>query len=242
VNTVEVVFSPALYPYKQTQENFIAVVIDVLRATTSMTAALAHGVAKIIPVSDLDEAKTYKSRGYLVAAERDGKYLDFADYGNSPFDYLNNDVVGKTIAYSTTNGSQAINLAGDAQQTIIAALINVTAVTNWLIQQNLPVVVLCAGWKGMFNLEDTACAGLICKGLIESGNFSTTDDATKASILLANEAMKDLPGFIEQASHRDRLRLLGADESLDYCLSVNQVNIVAGMKDGVLIKLGDVSV
>ena len=242
MNTVEVVFSPALYPYKQTQENFIAVVIDVLRATTSMTAALAHGVAKIIPVSDLDEAKTYKSRGYLVAAERDGKYLDFADYGNSPFDYLNNDVVGKTIAYSTTNGSQAINLAGDAQQTIIAALINVTAVTNWLIQQNLPVVVLCAGWKGMFNLEDTACAGLICKGLIESGNFSTTDDATKASILLANEAMKDLPGFIEQASHRDRLRLLGADESLDYCLSVNQVNIVAGMKDGVLIKLGDVSV
>ena len=237
MNTVEVVFSPALYPYKQTQDTFIAVVIDVLRATTSMTAALAHGVAQIIPVADLQEARALHSQGFLVAAERDGKYLDFADYGNSPFDFMNEGVVGKTIVYSTTNGSQAITLTKDASRTIIAALINIKATTDWLIQQDLPVVILCAGWKGMFNLEDTVCAGLICKGLLESAKFLTTDDATKASIVLADEAIKDLAGFIDQASHRERLRLLGADESLGYCLSVDLVNIVAGLKDGVLIRL-----
>lgn len=241
MKTIEVVFSPALYTFKQTNENFIAVIIDVLRATTSMVAAFQYGVKQIIPVSDLVIARDYKSKGYLVAAERDGKCLDFADYGNSPFDYMNEGVLGKTIVYSTTNGTRAINLTNDSQQSVIAAFTNFSAVIHWLIEQDRNVVILCAGWKNMFNLEDSVCAGMITDKLIQSGRFHTSDDAAKASMAMSNVALKNLPAFIEQASHRARLKLLGVDDSLEYCLTVDKAKVVPGIRGGVLVDLLKIS-
>ncbi len=237
MNSIEVIFTPALYPFKQTKESFIAVVIDVLRATTSMVTAFANGVESIIPVSDLEEAKRFKSSGYLVAAERDGKYLEFADYGNSPFDYMNEIVKGKTIVYSTTNGSHSITLTNDAYQTIIASFINATAIVNWIIFQNKPVVILCAGWKNMFNLEDSACAGLLCSKLLSSGKFFTADDSVFAAIDLYSAAQSDLRGYLDKASHRNRLRILGVDDSLEYCLTPDSVDVVPGIVNGRLVKL-----
>ena len=235
--SIEVILSPALYPFKQTTRGFITVIIDVLRATTSMVTAFANGVEKIIPVSELDEAKKYKTLGYLVAAERDGKYLDFADFGNSPFDYMNENVQGKTIVYSTTNGSHAIGLASDADETVIAAFNNISAVAKWIIQQEKSVVILCAGWKNTVNLEDTVCAGLLSRKLIVAGIFFTTDDSTNAAIDLYSNAENDLRGYLEKAAHRERLRLLGADDSLDYCLTADSEVVVPGMKGAFLVDL-----
>ena len=112
--TIEVCFSPQLYEFKLTKDDFITVIVDILRATTSICAAFDHGVRKIIPVAGIREAQEYKKKGYLVACERDGQVLDFADIGNSPSDFLVDDYKGKTIAYSTTNGTKAIKLARDA--------------------------------------------------------------------------------------------------------------------------------
>ena len=94
--------------------NSIVVIIDILRASSAICTAFANGAASIIPVADVGEAREYKSKGYLVAAERDGFVLDFADFGNSPFNFTREKVEGKTIVYSTTNGTGIINQASSA--------------------------------------------------------------------------------------------------------------------------------
>ena len=104
---IEVCFSPAVFQYYK-DSNAIAVVIDTLRASSAICNAFQNGVEKLIPVKTIDEARKYKKKGFIVAAERDGYVLDFADFGNSPFNFTEERVKGKTIVYSTTNGTQAI--------------------------------------------------------------------------------------------------------------------------------------
>ena len=96
-------------------QDSIVVIIDILRATSAICTAFDNGASSIIPVADIPEARNYKDRGYLVAAERDGFVLDFADFGNSPFNFTREKVAGKTIVYSTTNGTGIIKLASSAR-------------------------------------------------------------------------------------------------------------------------------
>ena len=148
--SVEVSFSPELYPHKLTSENFITVVTDIFRATTSITAAIDYGIKSIIPVEGVDKAKVMKEKGHWVACERNGEVLDFADIGNSPSDFLKEGLKNQTIVFSTTNGTQAINMAKDAEDVVVGAFVNLQYLTDWLIQQNKHVVVLCAAWKKLF--------------------------------------------------------------------------------------------
>lgn len=145
--SVEACFSPKLYEHRLTKDNFIVVIVDILRATTSICAAFDHGVDKIIPVAGIEKAREYKEKGYIVACERDGKILDFADVGNSSSDFLKDSFKGKTIAYSTTNGTKAINLASDAKEIIIGSFTNLTAISDWLTEKKKNVVILCAAWN-----------------------------------------------------------------------------------------------
>ena len=115
---LETSFSPALFMPDESLDS-IVVIIDVLRASSAICTAFANGATAIIPVAEVAEAKDYKSRGYLVAAERDGYVLDFADFGNSPFNFTKEKVSGKTIVYSTTNCTAIINLASSAYATVI---------------------------------------------------------------------------------------------------------------------------
>ena len=131
----------------------------------------------IIPVAEIHEAKEFKKKGYLVAAERDGYVLDFADFGNSPFNFTREKVEGKTIVYSTTNGTRIIDLASSSFMTVIGTFINITAITDWILMQDRDVILFCAGWKDKFNLEDTLCAGAIAKNLLESSSFETICDS-----------------------------------------------------------------
>src|SRR5512137_1580262 len=131
---LEACFSPALYNCYKNKDS-IVVVIDVLRATSSICAAFANGVTAIIPVGEETEAIDYKNQGYLVAAERDGFVLDFADFGNSPFNFTRDKVEGKTIVYSTTNGTRIIELASASYMTVIGSFLNFSSLTNWLIGQ-----------------------------------------------------------------------------------------------------------
>ena len=107
---LETCFSPALYE-AELHSDSIVVIIDILRASSAICTAFANGAESIIPVAGVDEAKEYKNRGFLVAAERDGYVLDFADFGNSPFNFTREKVQGKTIVYSTTNGTGIIKMA-----------------------------------------------------------------------------------------------------------------------------------
>lgn len=231
---LETCFSPALFEAENHRDS-IVVIIDVLRASSAICTAFHNGVDKIIPVAGVDEARSLKGQGYLVAAERDGFVLDFADFGNSPFNFTSERVKGKTIVYSTTNGTGLIKLAENSFMTVIGSFINLSAVVSYLSLYERDVILLCAGWKNRFNLEDTICAGAIASKLLDSDRYNTICDSTKASVDLWSVAATDLHGYIEKAAQRTRLRDKNLDDCIGYCLTHDITGQVPFMEDGVLV-------
>jgi 2-phosphosulfolactate phosphatase len=234
-NKIEVCYSPALYPYYK-NNNAIVVVADILRATTAICAAFENGVKSLIPVAGLEEAKALKKQGYLVAAERDGLVLDFADFGNSPFNFDPATVGGKTIVYSTTNGTQAIRMASGARHVAVGAFTNLSALAEWLTVEDADVLVLCAGWKNKFNLEDSVYAGALAGILSGSGRFYSDCDSTVAAMELWELARPDLVGFMEKASHRHRLKKLGLDDVMEYCHTPDSTKVIPLLKGDLLVE------
>lgn len=225
-HTVEVCFSPKLYPELLTKENFIVVLVDILRATTSICTAFENGVKTIIPVASLNEARILKGQGYLVASEQDGKKLDFADFGNSAFSFTRDKIEGKTLVYCTTNGTRALEMAKDAKIIAIGAFINISALKNWIIKEDRNVVILCSGWKNKFCLEDTIFAGALTEMLLTNPAFITCCDSAKAAIDIWSLARYDLTGYIEKAAHRHRLKKLGLDEVIPYSFTSDLTSVV----------------
>ena len=231
---LETCFSPALFSPGE-NNNSIVVIIDVLRASSAICTAFENGAEALIPVAEVHEAKEYKEKGYLVAAERDGYVLDFADFGNSPFNFTHEKVEGKTIVYSTTNGTRIITLSSSAYETVIGSFLNITSLTDWLLLQDHDVILFCAGWKDKFNLEDTVCAGAIAERLMKSSRYSTICDSTLAALDLWSLAKNDLPAFIDKAAQRTRLRDKGLDDCIEFCLSSDFTKKIPVIKNGVLI-------
>ncbi len=231
---IEICFSPKLYEYRLIQNNFIGVVADIFRATTSICAAMDYGVESVIPVAGLEEAKKKKEEGYLVACERDGKVLDFADIGNSPSDFFVEKLKGQPIVFSTTNGTKAINLvAEEANEVLVGAFMNVNAIADHLIAKNENVVILCASWKNLFNLEDTLFGGALAEKLLEAG-FKTECDSAKAAVDLWKVAKSDLPEYLRKSSHRNRLNHLLTEKDYLLSVSVNTSRTIPIFKDGEL--------
>ena len=231
---LETCFSPALFePEKHV--NSIVVIIDILRASSAICTAFANGATSIIPVADIATAKEYKSKGYLVAAERDGFVLDFADFGNSPFNFTKEKVSGKIIVYSTTNGTGIIKLALSSYKTVIGSFLNIGSLTHWLLSQDNDILLLCAGWKNKFNIEDTICAGAMADILMRTHNYSTICDSTLAAIDLWSLASHDLPGYIEKAAQRTRLRDKNLDDCIEFCLTSDFTDKIPVMKEGALV-------
>lgn len=230
--SIEVCFSPKLFGNIQTTSNFVTVVVDILRATTSICAALACGAKSVIPVSSLNEAEAFKQKGFVVAAERDGLRLDFADFGNSAFDFMKNDVSGLDIVFSTTNGTVAMEMAKSSEAIVLGAFINLSALADFLIKTDKNIVILCSGWKNMFCLEDSIFAGALIEKLTESQKFDIQCDSALASLDLWKTAKPDLFGYIQKAAHRKRLKMLGVDDVLEYCFTLDTVDTVPVLKDG----------
>jgi len=231
---LETCFSPALYEVDQ-HKGSIVVIIDILRATSAICTAFENGVVSIIPVAGVAEAKEYKSRGFPVAAERDGFILDFADFGNSPFNFVREKVEGKTIVYSTTNGTGIINMASSAYKIVVGSFLNISALATWLISQEKDIVLFCAGWKNRFNLEDTICAGAIAEKLLVTSLYTTICDSTLAALDLWSLAKQDIKSYIEKVAQRSRLRDKGLDDCIDFCLTMDFTGKIPVIKDGVLV-------
>ncbi len=225
--TLETCFSPALFPYRITHENYVVVVVDVLRATTSINAAFDNGVSSIIPVADVETAREFKAKGYLVASEREGKTLDFADFGNSAFNFMVPEVRGKTIVYSTTNGTQAIDMAvSNGADAVIGSFNNLKPLVNWLESQQKNVLILCSGFKNKFCIEDAFFAGALADELLQTDSFSSNCDSVTVSLDMWNSGKQDMLGYIEKAAHRDRLRQRQQDDVLEYSFTLNNVTAV----------------
>lgn len=233
---LETCFSPALYePDKHLGS--VVVVIDILRATSSICTAFENGAESVIPVATVSEAREYKEKGFLVAAERDGFVLDFADFGNSPFNFTKEKISGKSIVYSTTNGTGIIKLASGADKIVVGSFLNISALVNWLSNQNNDVILFCAGWKNRFNLEDTICAGAFADRLLSKHLYSTKCDSTHAAIDLWTLAKPDVRGYIEKTAQRTRLKEKNLDDCIDFCLTEDFTEKIPVIKDGILRNL-----
>src|SRR4051812_46315181 len=149
-----VCLTPALLPLFNVAD-YIVVVIDIFRATSSICYGIENGAEAIIPVSEVEECAAYREKGFdhLLAAERNGEVVNGFDFGNSPFSYTKEKVSGKTIVLTTTNGTHAMHLSRKAKQIAIGSFLNLTSLCDWLKTQNDSVLLVCAGWKNNFNLE-----------------------------------------------------------------------------------------
>lgn len=235
-NLIEVCFTPATFDQFQ-NDKAIVVIVDILRATSAIVTAFMNGVQRIIPVASLEEAKAYKEKGYMVAAERDGLVRDFADFGNSPYNFTPEKVKGKEIVYSTTNGTNCITLAKDSYEVLIGAYLNHQALVDHIKEQNRDLIIFCAGWKNKFNLEDSLFAGSLAETLLKTGNFETVCDSAIASIDLWNVARVDLLKYIDKAAQRHRLARNGLDDVIEYCHTFNLTDIIPGYKSGYLTEI-----
>ncbi len=234
--SLEICFTPAAFEAHADSEA-VVVVVDVLRATSSICTAFANGVREIIPVATVEEAREMKARGYLLAAERDGYILDFADFGNSPFNFSPERVRGRSVAYSTTNGTGIMKQAAVCHDVVIGSWLNLSALCKWIEGQDRKVVIVCAGWKKRFSLEDAVCAGAIAERLLESGRFSTICDSVHAATDLWNVARNDLLGYIEKAAQRSRLRDKGLDDCIPYCHTFDVTDVIPVLRGDRLVAL-----
>jgi 2-phosphosulfolactate phosphatase len=233
---IEVCYTPQAYPLFH-KENAIVVVIDVFRATSAIVTAFYNGVNKMIPVATVEEAREYQKNGFMAAAERDGEIIEGFDLGNSPFGYMNNKIKGKIIAISTTNGTQAIEVSRKASKIIIGSFLNLDAVCDYLIAEQKDVILVCAGWKNKFNLEDTLFAGAVVDRLTSDASIKYDCDSAIGSKHLYNLAKDDLFSFLSTSSHRNRLAKLDLERDIKYCLTLNQCAVIPYMEGKYLVKM-----
>lgn len=233
---IEVCYTPQAYPLFH-KDTSIVVVIDIFRATSAIVTAFYNGVGKMIPVATVDEAKEYQKNGFMAAAERDGEVIEGFELGNSPFGYMNNKVKGKTIAISTTNGTQAIEASRKASKILIGSFLNLDVLCEYLAQQKKDVILVCAGWKNKFNLEDTIFAGAVVEKLTTESGFEITCDSAIASKHLYSIAKNDLFEFLSNSSHRNRLAKLDLERDIKYCLTPNQCPVIPVMEGKYLVKM-----
>jgi 2-phosphosulfolactate phosphatase len=240
MNHVEVCFSPADYALYESGYELV-VVIDVLRATSAICTALENGVDRIKPVATVEEAREWQAQGYIAAAERNGQIVEGFNLGNSPVAFIEKaeELKGKTVVLTTTNGTKAIGMASPKQTVVIGALNNLDALSSWLLKQDENVLILGSGWKDKFNLEDTICAGALADALIGSGKFIADEDSTVAAKFIYRSARDNMFAFLKASSHRRRLRKLNLNNDVKYCLTPNNVSTIPILKDGYLVPLNE---
>ena len=215
----------------------IVVIVDLLRATSVISTAFENGIDAIIPVQTLEEALEYKSDDrYILAAERNTKPVEGFIYGNSPFHYMKSEIKGKTLVLTTTNGTKAIHIA-KKHKIITASFINIDAVSKYLIKEKNDIIILCSGWKNIFNLEDTIFAGALSKILLNSHNFKSNCDSLLAAQQLYKNAKDDIFLFLNNSSYRKRNNSEQVIKDTKFCLSPTiKSNIVPLFINGKLIK------
>lgn len=217
----------------------IVVIVDVLRATSTIATALFNGAKSIIPVDSVaDCIKFGKQMEVITAGERDGKIAEGLKYGNTPLQYTSEFIKGKTLVLTTTNGTKLLHMAlsEGARGIITGSFCNLSAVCDYLIQQNKNVILACAGWKDRINIEDTLFSGAVINRV--KNNFVLNCDGSQIAETLYLEAQQDLFGFMKEhnASHYQRLMGFGLEEDIRFCLTIDNANVLSIYDAGRLVK------
>jgi len=236
--TLHTPLSPALL-HLYDVSNSVVVIIDVLRATSTIATALYNGAKSVIPVDSVSRCMEIgKQIDAITAGERDGKIAEGLEYGNSPFEYPKEFIEGKTLVLTTTNGTRLLHMALDkgATEVITGSFPNLSAVCDHLVEMKKNVILGCAAWKDRVNMEDTLFAGAVIKRIKE--HFSINCDSSHIAEEMYEKAKKDLFAFLKKndASHYHRLMGFGLEKDLRYCLTEDGANVLPIYTDGKLVK------
>lgn len=232
---LEVVLSPALLHLYDTKDT-ITVIIDVFRATSTIAAALHNGAKSVLPVASVAECIELGKQldNSITAGERDGKVADGLQHGNSPLEYPKDFIAGKILVLTTTNGTRLLHMVKDADTIITGSFLNLTAVCDFLIAQNKPVILGCASWKDRFNLEDTLFAGAVIDKVREHFDINC-DSARAAEHLYKMSGGTNLISFLKDSSHYRRLSVFGLVHDMEYCVTPDQHPVVPILKGRELV-------
>lgn len=233
---IAVVFDPAQLPTEYLAKR-TAVVIDVLRATTSMLSALAAGAARIVPTLEVAEAVALRDRlpggTAVLAGERGGLQIDGFDLGNSPQEFTPERVRGRTVVMTTTNGTRAILAALPARRTYVAAMTNIGATACALAAgENGDVVLVASGTEGRISWEDTFCAGAVTERLADITGVSAWHRTDSAMIALAlwRSVKGDVAGALRLGRGGRNVARLGLDAAFGPCAAVDSIDFAARVR------------
>jgi 2-phosphosulfolactate phosphatase len=237
IPSLNTVLSPTLLNLYDISDS-IVVIIDVLRATSTIAAALYNGAKSVIPVDSVAGCiKLGKQMEVITAGERDGKIAEGLQYGNTPLQYTPDFIKGKTLVLTTTNGTKLLHvaLAANANSIITGTFCNISSVCDYLVKKKSNVMLACAAWKNRVNIEDTLFAGAVVHRIKQ--HFDVNCDATLIAESLFLQANGDLYNFMKEknASHYHRLMNFGLEEDIKFCLTEDNANILSIYSGGRLV-------
>ena len=213
----------------------VAVVIDVLRATSVITQAIASGARAIYPVGSMEEAvrlgQNLDRPDRLLAGERRGARIEGFDLGNSPLEFTPEVVGGRALVMATTNGTPALVAASSAKRTLAGSYLNLAAVADSIADEDA-VAIVCAGREGRFALEDAVCAGLLVDRLRGGRNGEDgLNDGASAALALAERYREDLVGMMQNTTAGRQLIEIGHLEDLAFCARLDHLDVVPRLED-----------
>lgn len=217
----------------------LVVMIDVLRASSTIVTALANGCRGFIPILSPDQAKKkaqqFEKEGVLLGGEREGIKIRGFDLGNSPREYKREAVKEKTIIFSTTNGVKILEMVKSTYEIIIGSFLNLQAVCNYCINYQGDILIICAGRESKFSLEDTACAGMIINSLKDVLPIACQEaDANLTAQLIYEEFGNNILEILRKSQHGRYLESIGLEKDLKFCSQLDFFHIVPIFRDGII--------
>ena len=239
----DVFFAPSLMMPTDVSNRVVAVV-DVLRASTSIAAALAHGARAVIPLPSSEEvasrSKSLARSEVRLAGERKSQPIPGFDFGNSPLEFTREAVEGKTVLMSTTNGTAAVLSVQGAKDVVIASYVNFSAVLTALrtaLRAGIDVAIVCAGHDRQFSLEDSACAGLFLQHITTKHTKTEVNDAAEAAMVLNKKYGTNLKRLFKASTHGQTLVASGFESDLAACAELDAYDVLPVYQDRQITKV-----
>lgn len=224
----------------------VVLVVDVLRASTSIAAALHHGARAVIPFQGVDEAitraRTLERSEVVLAGERKMAPIPGFQLGNSPKEFTPEVVSGKIVVMTTTNGTAALAHNLGAAEVVVGCFANYSAVLAWLraaARSGKSIVIVCAGTNGRFALEDAICAGRFVRGIERRGIQPELGDAANVAAIIDRRMGGDLPAVLRNSEHGRALIEGGHGDDVTYCAGIDTHPVVPIYRDRQVVRLGD---
>jgi 2-phosphosulfolactate phosphatase len=216
------------------------VVIDVLRATSTIVTALAHRALELIPVNDPSEAieliRSIGAEECVLGGEQKGFKIEGFDLGNSPADYTEAKIAGKKVILCTTNGTRAIKRVQGAAEVLIGSYLNLQKVVDYLGESDRDLLIVCAGREQNISLEDLSCAGMILQLLkAQRSDMQMTDGAAVARLIAGHAQPEVLENFLKSTEHGSYLLQIGMEPDIPDCASLNQYPVLPRYLNGKII-------